>query len=266
MSYDVHFTGQLDYPTKKLLQAAVTAMDGAIADEDDCDSFVTVADLATSATSISVDVAGSCPATMWEETLAFLEILAEGASAGIVSCFFEGELTETIKGNAVPVPSSDPPKAKPRRSKADPSALRWAAQFGELDKVETLLAAGTDPNAPDPANGMGTTALMMAAYHGKPAIIERLIAAGADMDRQDEMGNSALFHAASNKNKRGRKRCLELLIAADANPELRNRGNDNAVQYARQVRACEGADELVALTSTARRQRTYGGKKLVPRT
>lgn len=258
MSYEVRFAGKLRYSDAEAARAAVAAMLEAVSDEDECESFVTEPDLVVVGAELRVDVDGSCPASLWEETLGFLELLGETAVGGRLRCYFEDELTDTIRAGG------DKKKAKKRKlpEKADPEALRWAAQFGELDKVEALLAAGTDPSQAATGDSMKSTPLMMACYHGKAKVVERLIAAGADLEVTDYAGDTALFHAASNKNKRGRKRCLELLIEAGANHTHLNHSGQTAVQNARSMRSFDAAKELFALLP---RKRTYGGKKSVKR-
>jgi hypothetical protein len=226
MSYDIRLKGTLEFETKQALAKAIAAWKQAIDDEDECDSAVTRRDLKVTNTTITIDLDASCPATMWEETIGFLEILAENALAGTIKGYFDGELSDTVKARG---------KTKSK-------------------KLEALLEAGTDPSAPDPSDTSRTTPLMMAAYHGKPAIIARLIAAGANLDMQDHAGTTALAWAAVNQSQRGRQKCLELLVEAGANPNLRDFENRTALQQARAWRR-QGAEELAALLDARKKRR-----------
>ncbi len=60
--------------------------------------------------------------------------------------------------------------------------------------VETLLAAGADPNARERSNGK--TALMWAAYHRQMAMVRSLILHGASVNVKDKNGMTALMLAA----------------------------------------------------------------------
>ncbi len=56
------------------------------------------------------------------------------------------------------------------------TALHWAAHWGDLALVRSLLAAGADVNA---ANRFGVTALHEAATVGQADIVSALLKAGA---------------------------------------------------------------------------------------
>lgn len=265
MSCDVRVKGSLGYASKRALDDAVAAWTEAIDNEDECDSIVTAADLTLEGKTLAVDMLASCPASTWQETVAFLEELAQRAETGSIKCYLEGELDETIKASAKRVRAAEQAKsakrtakAKSKRVKPDPGELRWAAQFGDLDKIDALLAAGTDPSTPDPSNGLSTTPLMMAASHGRADAVARLIAAGAKLDAQDYAGSTALHYAVLNTGKRGRLRCLTLLVEAGANTELREDariGGLTALQKATEWKR-EGRAELAALLTARKVART----------
>ena len=77
---------------------------------------------------------------------------------------------------------------------ADERALRSAAADGNRDKVESLLARGTDPNVPD---YNGWTALHHAANIAETSILTVLLEAGADPDARNSRGESSLHLAAA---------------------------------------------------------------------
>src|SRR5712671_703287 len=68
------------------------------------------------------------------------------------------------------------------------AALRKAAQDGDIQAVEDLLAKGADVNAKDNA---GETALMIAAGQSNPGILAALLDAGAEANAQNNEGGTA---------------------------------------------------------------------------
>ncbi len=69
----------------------------------------------------------------------FLEILGEAAIEGTIKGYFEGELSDTVKASGNRAPRKVV-VAKKRR-KPNPAALRMAAQFGELEKLDAGIDA-----------------------------------------------------------------------------------------------------------------------------
>jgi ankyrin repeat protein len=68
-----------------------------------------------------------------------------------------------------------------------------AAQKGDTEKVQALVAQGADVNAK--ANN-GITALMFAAYEGHTDTVQALVAQGADVNAKANDGGTALMQAA----------------------------------------------------------------------
>jgi ankyrin len=87
-----------------------------------------------------------------------------------------------------------------------------AAARGELAALETLLAAGAQP---DQAGAGGLTALMAAAQSGQPEATAKLIGGGASPDLTDRSGQTALAYAA----RRGDAETVAVLLAAGARAE-----------------------------------------------
>ena len=77
------------------------------------------------------------------------------------------------------------------------TALMKAAEEGETDSIEALIAAGAKVNFKEKDNW---TALMCAANEGQVDSIKALIAAGADVALTDNDGNSALSLAEEKKH------------------------------------------------------------------
>ena len=79
------------------------------------------------------------------------------------------------------------PKETPKRVR---TALHDAAAAGRMDKIETLLREGADPNAVD---GRGDTPLRLTAWRG-PATL--LLNAGADIHTTNDIGLTVTHRAA----------------------------------------------------------------------
>ena len=75
------------------------------------------------------------------------------------------------------------------------ATLHSAAQAGDLQQVQALLAGGADVNG---ADADGSTALHLAAFNGHLDVVRALLAAGADANAQDAQGWTPIFKAAYN--------------------------------------------------------------------
>jgi hypothetical protein len=91
------------------------------------------------------------------------------------------------------------------KSLAAEDGLIAAALAGDLDRVNTLLAAGTDVNARDED---GWTALLLASRDGHQKVARALLAAKADVNAAAEDGATALIAASQNGHWRWRRRFL----------------------------------------------------------
>src|SRR3954465_9852044 len=83
------------------------------------------------------------------------------------------------------------------------------AGTGNVERLEQILAQGTDVNAGDRT---GVTPLMRAAYHGELPMVRALIQNGADLDAKDSGGLTALMMAKHS----GRAEIVEALRSAGA--------------------------------------------------
>jgi len=75
------------------------------------------------------------------------------------------------------------------------AALREAAQAGDTDTLQALLARQSDIGRPsdiDARDSSGRTALLLATLHGQRAAVEALLAAGADPNAADAHGTTPL--------------------------------------------------------------------------
>jgi ankyrin repeat protein len=85
-------------------------------------------------------------------------------------------------------------------------ALHQAAERGDLTALEVMLAAGFDPNRPDP--GIGKTALHSAAMSGWPDAVRLLLAHGASVHVRDREfhGQPLIWAAEGSRNHQGEGR------------------------------------------------------------
>jgi uncharacterized protein len=89
-----------------------------------------------------------------------------------------------------------------------------ASKAGNTAMIETLVAAGADPNS---ATVNGTTALMFAAQAGKADAVKALVTHGADVNGRERVkGETALTFAAAY----GRADVIRVLTAHNADPNI----------------------------------------------
>lgn len=108
---------------------------------------------------------------------------------------------------------------------ADPKAadrsgmtpLHLAAVYGKPDVAQALCAVGARPDAVDQE---GATPLHYAARENLPEIVSLLLKSGAPVDARDQYGNTPLWRAVFAS--RGRGDVIALLLAAGANPGVKN--------------------------------------------
>lgn len=105
------------------------------------------------------------------------------------------------------------------------SPLMLAALEGRLERVETLLAAGADPNL---VNDDEHNALWFACVNGDNAIVERLIAHDSDINNRNVNGVTCAIYAAST----GKLEVLKKLINAGANLGIRTHDGYHALDSA----------------------------------
>ncbi len=107
------------------------------------------------------------------------------------------------------------------------TALHLAAHFGQLEAMETLLAAGAEARARS-TNDLGNTPLHAALAGGQRTAAEVLLRAGADANAADAEGHAPLHLAA----KDGDALAVRLLLDHGANPRLRNREGETPLDFA----------------------------------
>lgn len=127
------------------------------------------------------------------------------------------------------------------------AALAVAARFGDEAAVTNLLQAGANPDV-EVSGHRQETPLMEAARDGYPVIGQRLVRAGARIDHVDSEGATALMWAV----REGETDYARALLDAGANPALRDRAGDTALDIARGIEH----PDLVALLE----ERTPRGK------
>ena len=113
--------------------------------------------------------------------------------------------------------------------KTDSTALMYASSKNYVGIVNKLLERGAAVNVVSPKDHLDSTALTLAAGNGQDAALDLLLAAGADMNWQTERdGLSAIMSAAE----LGHSRTVQILLAAGANPDLKDRKGNTACDLA----------------------------------
>jgi ankyrin repeat protein len=116
--------------------------------------------------------------------------------------------------------------------------LAYAVTVHDLDIVKLLLDDGADVNAKLRHFQDGQRTILMQAVattEGEDAkdkgyqTIQLLVARGAQVDAQDDNGETALMYAVRS----GKPGLVQLMLASKANPSLRNKKNQTALDIAR---------------------------------
>lgn len=93
--------------------------------------------------------------------------------------------------------------------------LRVAVDKGNVQRIESLLRSGADPNAIDAS---GRDAIIAAAWRGREMVVEFLIDKGVDLETIDLEGRTPLIWASIN----GYSSIVEDLLSEGANPDGRD--------------------------------------------
>jgi len=109
----------------------------------------------------------------------------------------------------------------------DDTVLTHAVKNTNVPAVESLLAAGADPNLP---SRKGIAPISAAAHKGNTDIMRYLIAAGADVNSQNSTGSTALIQAAHF----GHVDAVALLLDSGALADASNQKGTTAL-----MRACQ---------------------------
>ena len=105
------------------------------------------------------------------------------------------------------------------------TALMRAAYGGHIRTVCELTKTGVDVNA---LYGRATV-LTLTAREGFEICMKELIKAGADVNKPDGTGMTPLMHAVAN----GQVKCVQTLIAAEANVKDKNKRGSTALAFCR---------------------------------
>ncbi len=192
--------------------------------------------------------------------------LASCSPAATSTSVTPAELTETPQATT----QSTPPDATPMRMTDD--AFRFAAYEGKLDEVREGLTAGNNVNALDPEKRL--TPLHMAAYNGNTEVVKLLLEHGATLDARDIEGKTPLLHACTGPFVEtvkllidkgadvnaieateafsplmmaaglGQIDIVKVLLAHNANKELRDNDGDTALTHAETSKHAEIAQLL----------------------
>jgi ankyrin repeat protein len=107
-------------------------------------------------------------------------------------------------------------------SQGGDSDLIYAAYYGDLSTVKSLLATGAKVNAKD-KNCL--TALMAASLAGHREVVKLLLAKGAEVNARTEDGQTALSYAAI----KGDPEILEMLLAKGAEINAKDKNGKTAL-------------------------------------
>ena len=146
-------------------------------------------------------------------------VITAEAAAAFAEAAFGGNTAAVLLalGNGMPVDQTD---------EDNNTALMLAAFNGHTETVRALLAAGAGINRYD---NNGRTALMFAATGPNLATITLLLENGAEVNAVDhtERWTPLMFAAGE-----GLSPVVDLLIAAGADPKMKDKDNDTAADFA----------------------------------
>jgi len=129
---------------------------------------------------------------------------------------------------------------KPEKLTEADEALLFAADRGDIGKIQSLILSGADVNA---AAQNGLSALHLAAVKGHKPVIEFLLAKGADMNANDKDGMTPLHLAVLRGPFQGHKDLAQLLIDKGADVNAENQAGLTPLHYAKVA----GHQEIVEL-------------------
>jgi len=116
-----------------------------------------------------------------------------------------------------------------------------AAESGQLDAIEALLAAGADLKS---VNRYGGTALIPAAHHGHVEAVRILLGTTIDKDHVNKLGWTALLEAVIlGDGGPVHTGIVLLLVEAGASVNLADRGGITPLQHAKR----RGFGEMVRI-------------------
>jgi ankyrin repeat protein len=118
-------------------------------------------------------------------------------------------------------------------------AVSEAITFGHRDVVATLIGAGADVTGVD---STGVNLLHWAAITNRDTIVPLLAKAGVPINALDDAGYTPLMYAATVDQ--GDQRTLKALLAAGANPRIKNDDGRTPLQQARRLGHTDAVREL----------------------
>lgn len=200
MAYSQTFKGSLAYANAHLLEAALDAF--VPLDQ----GFVSFDRIDAKGLTVKVEVDGSAPASMYEESVASVRALAQFAKSGEVQCSFEGDGDQFVEASG----RSDVKGLPPRHRRWE---LRFAAKDGDVKALTRLLSEGVKPL--DASSPYFNETLHQVASSGNVEAVRALLKAGVPVDhRSGPKGPTPLCFAKSAE-------VVAVLIAAGAKPDAK---------------------------------------------
>jgi len=182
----------------------------------------------------------------WEGNIPLMELfLARGADIHRTNRFGETALMLAAwKNRAEAMQWLLARGAQANRPDREWTALHYATFAGNAPLVETLLAAGANPNA---RSTNGSTVIMMAAREGHAALSKRLLEAGANPAIQNDYNEDAIAWAMRQQN----FDIAKSFTSAENFAELSRQAADARKTVVRSIPAPDRVDELLRIARLA---------------
>lgn len=128
----------------------------------------------------------------------------------------------------VDAPQKSKQKFKKIKKESLSKPLQKAALADDLKQTRQLLRDGADPDTIVVTDKQRNPLLLLTAYHGHVEVTQALVDHGADIEARGYDGLTPLYGAVS----KHRKECVDILLQAKADPNVRNEDGYPLLLYA----------------------------------